>query len=130
MWNGSPVPPPAGTTGNLWASLGLPPPASTSTTPVFTGFSVGSKKPPNRSAESKAKTAAKRSMTAKAVKVWEALKYHMDKGVHLSAVAAWYTRLEIRPAGTTEISYMLYSFFGRLTLMLSYLGKPALVKKV
>ena len=44
MWNGSPVPPPAGTTGNLWASLGLPPPASTPTTPVFTGFSVGSKK--------------------------------------------------------------------------------------
>ena len=83
MWNGSPVPPPAGTTGNLWASLGLPPPASTPTTPVFTGFSVGSKKPPNRSAESKAKTAAKRSMTAKAVKVWEALKYHMDKGVDI-----------------------------------------------
>ena len=39
-------------------------------------------------------------------------------------------RLEIRPAGTTETSYMLYSFFGRLTLMLLYLGKPALVKKV
>ena len=38
---------------NLWANLGLPPPASTPTTPDFTGFSVGvgSKKPPNRSAE-------------------------------------------------------------------------------
>ena len=51
--------------------------------PSFTGFGVGSqeKKQPNRSAESKAKTAAKRSMQPKAVKVWEALKYHIEKGV-------------------------------------------------
>ena len=83
MWNGSPVPPPAGTNGNLWANLGPPPPASTPTTPVFSGFGVGSKKQPNRSAESKAKTAAKRSMTTKAVKVWEALKYHVEKGVDI-----------------------------------------------
>ena len=85
MSHGTPVPPPAGTTGNLWANLGLPPPASTPTTPLFTGFGAGSqeKKQPNRSAESKAKTAAKRSMQPKAVKVWEALKYHMDKGVDI-----------------------------------------------
>ena len=85
MSHGTPVPPPAGATGNLWANLGLPPPASTPTTPLFTGFGVGSqeKKQPNRSAESKAKTAAKRSMQPKAVKVWEALKYHMDKGVDI-----------------------------------------------
>ena len=83
MWGGSPVLPPAGTTGNLWTNLGLPPPASTPTTPVFTGFSVGSKKPPNRSSESKAKTAAKRSMQPKAVKIWQALKYHIDKGVSI-----------------------------------------------
>ena len=83
MSHGTPVPPPAGATGNLWTNLGLPPPASTPTTPLFTGFGVGSqeKKQPNRSAESKAKTAAKRSMQPKAVKVWEALKYHIEKGV-------------------------------------------------
>ena len=81
MWGDSPVLPPAGTTGNLWTNLGLPPPASAPTAPVFSGFGVGSTKQPNRSAESKAKTAAKRSMTAKAVKVWEALKYHIEKGV-------------------------------------------------
>ena len=40
-------------------------------------------KPPNRSSESKAKTAAKRSMQPKAVKIWEALKYHIDKGVSI-----------------------------------------------
>ena len=39
-------------------------------------------------------------------------------------------RLEIRPVGTKEISYMLYSFCGRLTLILSYFGKPALVNRV
>ena len=47
MSHGTPVPPPAGATGNLWANLGLPPPASTPTAPVFSGFGVGSKKQPN-----------------------------------------------------------------------------------
>ena len=86
MFSGSPVVPPGGTTGNLWANLGLPPPISTPTTPVFTGFSVGSaqdKKKPNRSNESKAKAAAKRSTATKAVKVWEALKIHIEKGVDI-----------------------------------------------
>ena len=57
---------------------------STPPNPVFTGFSVGSaqdKKKPNRSNESKAKAAAKRSKATKAVKVWEAIEHHIEKGV-------------------------------------------------
>ena len=39
-------------------------------------------------------------------------------------------RLEIRPDGTIKISYMLYYGWGRLTLILSCLGKPATVNRV
>ena len=43
--------------------------------------SAQDKKKPNRSNESKAKAAAKRSTATKAVKVWEALNIHIEKGV-------------------------------------------------
>ena len=82
----NPVSTPGVSTSKFWASYGIPPPLTPQENANPTLFNVGSCPPtkrPNRSQESKDKTAAKRALATRAVKVWEALKYHMDKGVDI-----------------------------------------------
>ena len=80
----NPVSTPGVSTSKFWASYGIPPPLTPQENANPTLFNVGSCPPtkrPNRSQESKDKTAAKRALATRAVKVWEALKIHIEKGV-------------------------------------------------